>query len=139
EGDIPYWRQVMIDVRPMIADLKRVLYVDFEVDPRLGIERARAGDARILCIGAVDSEGREFWLSGEESAIITDFLELANRYEVISGWNLERFDLPVLFERARRCKIAIDELRLPYIDALFRYRQMAGKGIESYSLDTTAE
>jgi DNA polymerase I len=140
EADIPPWRRIMCDLKLEPSPLFKRLYIDIETDPRAGVEEARAGNSRILCIGCVDESGREKWIShDDEREMLLEFLQYTLNYEVIEGWNLERFDIPVLSARCEANGMNLDEFVLPWIDSMELYRRVAGKGIDSYSLEASAQ
>ncbi len=80
--------------RPML----RILSFDIENSMR---------DGHILCIGAAyreDGEIKTRILTGNERDIIERFLKLVNELDpdIISGYNIDGYDLPVLLERAAK-------------------------------------
>jgi len=140
-ADVPYWRRVMIDLNLQPASIDKELWFDIEVDPRYGAvtEREKA-TGRILSIAAVDSEGREeFFCSDDELEILLEFLKFSQDYQILSGWNVERFDVPYIIRRANKLGLPLEEFHLPYVDGLQMYKQMNPKGVESYSLKSVAK
>lgn len=76
----------------------RVLSFDIENSMR---------DGRILCIGVAYRDGEKIEtriLTGQEEDIIKEFLALVEDLDpdVISGYNIDGYDLPVLIERAAK-------------------------------------
>ena len=72
-------------------------------------------DQRILCIGIAYRDGdalKTRILKGEEKQIIEQFVKVVEELDpdIVSGYNIDGYDLPVLVERGKAHKI--DELRL---------------------------
>ncbi len=95
------------------ADLRR-LQVDIETrtTPGFDFPNAEREDDRILAIALADSSGWAEVLSGaemDEKTLLERFAAevRARDPDVIEGHNLFKFDLPYLFERARRHRVKL--------------------------------
>ena len=103
EADVPYIRQCMMDQDWKIGTVPKA-YVDIEVDDSKGIPRAEKDP--IICIGIIFDDGREEYLTGNESDMLIRFLELMQNVGMIityNGgtdiWETRSFDLPYLSKR----------------------------------------
>ena len=101
EADLTSYQRLMVDLGIKVASEYRTLYFDIETDDRgKGIV---IGARRIVSIAAVDDEGNEFYWSEEsEAEIIRKFFRKIVHYDLIAGWNSERFDIPYIKERAKK-------------------------------------
>lgn len=97
----------------VFADVVR-MQIDIECTTTPGFEfcnAEREGD-RIIAIGMADSTGWECVLSGkdmDEKTMLSRFVELVSERDpdVIEGHNIFNFDLPYIFERAKRNRVKL--------------------------------
>lgn len=141
EADIPYAKKrVLIDLGSGYDIPEKVLFYDIEVDSRVGFPRPERPTQRILTIAAMSYSGKEYFFSYEdERRTVREFLEVARRYEVLSGWNVSGFDWPYIVARAERLGMRIDSFLYPHIDLYFVYREVFKRKQESYALSAVAK
>jgi len=141
EADIPYARRVMIDMDITVEQPKHTLFFDIEVDSTTGFPQPEQANARILTIACVDEEGNGYTY-GDDSEVETihQFLKLTERFEVVSGYNSDLFDMPYLMNRCRKLGIYFDWFAFVHIDLLPIYKLMSiRKRPSDYKLDTVCE
>ena len=145
ECDILYWRRLCID-RSIEFDycIDNVLYVDIEVDDSQGFPK-EYGKYKILCIGAYDTKGRQYYFDiydYSEEEMLIEFVELMKRncYTIVSGWNVE-FDYKHILERLREFRLW-EHFRYfslcQTFDLFTKYREVV-KGLSSYSLEEVSK
>jgi len=108
-ADLPYVRKYSIDTGITYDPDPRVLFYDVEASAERGMPDPKDPQGRILSIAAVDRDGREFFIcERDEAQIYEQFMELAERYDFLVGYNSGRrptregWDLPYLAARAKR-------------------------------------
>jgi len=141
EADIPYaTKRVLIDLGEGFDIPEHVLWYDIEVDSRYEFPRPENPHQRILTIAAMDYSGKEYFFSYEdERKTILEFLQVARRYEILSGWNTTSFDWPYILARAERLGISIDSFLYPHIDLYMVYKEFFKRKQESYALSSVAK
>lgn len=103
EGDLTMWQRWLTDTDIELETEQSVLYFDIETDDlKPGII---PGNEQITCIGAIGSDGKQFQFFGtdpsDERRILLDFKRVLNRYDILTGWNSETFDLVAVAERCQ--------------------------------------
>lgn len=136
EGDIPYRRRVMMDLDLTMAEHKRKLYIDIEVDARAGFPNPDEAKEQILCIGAVDYQGHIFFFCGDDERkdVIEPALDLMRKYTMVEGWNVSLFDLRYLGNRCKNLGIPFDIFLYPHMDVLDCYKVVFKRRVKSYRL-----
>ena len=106
EADLNPYQRLFVDLKLKVAEQYRILYFDIETDDRgKGIE---IGARRIVSIAAVDAEDNVYYWTGEDEAeILRNFFAKVVHYDLISGWNSEKFDIPYIKERAKKHKAKV--------------------------------
>ncbi|MFA7205662.1 MAG: 3'-5' exonuclease, partial [Saccharofermentanales bacterium] len=102
EADLSPYQRMHVDLKLTVATKYKTLFFDIETDDRgKGIV---IGARRIVSIGAVDDEGKEFYWTGEEDEILRCFFRKLEHYDLLTGWNSEKFDIPYVKARAKLLK-----------------------------------
>ena len=102
EADLSPYQRMLVDLKLTVATKYKTLFFDIETDDRgKGIV---IGARRIVSIGAVDDEGKEFYWTGEEDEILRCFFRKLEHYDLLTGWNSEKFDIPYVKARAKLLK-----------------------------------
>ena len=104
EGDLTMWQRWLTDTDVELETDQRILYFDIETDDlKPGII---PGNEQITCIGAIGSDGRRYQFFGtdekDERRILLDFKKVLNKYDILTGWNSETFDLVAI---TKRCEL----------------------------------
>lgn len=102
EGDLKLWQRYLIDEDIELELDQKILYFDIETDDlKPGIT---PGEEQITSIAAIGSDGKEyqFFSIDDEKSILKKFARLSEKYDLLTGWNSEGFDLVAL---AKRCKM----------------------------------
>jgi len=193
ESDIPYTQRWVIDTEPSFGDQPSILFIDIEVWDKNGFPKPEDAKYPILCISAYSDHLKKFWtlvFNGREGTeertrgkypwlirfykreedLILGLVSLVRFVdpEVISGWNVCRFDFEYLMNRSKNLNVNISSLsplgkikstfirpgllnkrekyRSPadiagriIFDALTAYKRIQRKGIDSYSLDSVSQ
>jgi DNA polymerase elongation subunit (family B) len=140
EFDLTKSKRYMIDNNIEIEDDMRVLYFDIETDDsKGGIE---IGRDRIISFAACDDK-KTYFKTGEEKKILQAFVNLIKRYDVITGWNSEGFDLPYIQMRCEKYGIKYNWRSIIHVDLMQRcfklYAfQMALIGLKNFHLNEVA-
>lgn len=97
EADLPMWMRYLIDEDIELDVDQKILYFDIETNG-LDLEH----DA-INTIGAIGSDGKryQFFDPDNEKKILKQFVNVMEKYDIITGWNSETFDLVAI---TNRCK-----------------------------------
>ena len=104
EADLTSYQRLIIDLKIKVASEYRTIYFDIETDDR-GKKGIIIGGSRIVSIAAVDDEGNQFyWSEEDEGALLNKFFEKITHYDLITGWNSEKFDIPYIKARAEKLK-----------------------------------
>lgn len=127
----------------------RRCYIDIETDPRIDIEQAIAGNARILMIAVCDDEGKKYQYilaadsDDAERAMLHRFFRLLDFYDWVIGWNSDGFDQLVIEARAKVLDLRPDR-RLIWLDFMLAFKRMnlqvgSAEDKISFSLNSVAE
>ena len=55
----------------------------------------KIGAYPILTIAAMDTNGNTFYFnSKDEKKVLKDFFDVLKRYDIVTGWNSKKFDIP---------------------------------------------
>jgi DNA polymerase elongation subunit (family B) len=96
ESDLHSAKRFMVDNDIEVDDKYDILYFDIETDDTN--RKIQIGATRILSFGAVDNKGNEFYFDDEnEEELLKKAIDLFYKYDVITGWNIDEFDLPYIF------------------------------------------
>jgi DNA polymerase elongation subunit (family B) len=128
ESDIVYADRWMMDkkIQPPMLKPEYLLSFDVEVDARSGFPRAQYPEQRIIGIGLVDGRGKEqFICNSDEVQMYYDFINIAKKYPILTGWNIEKFDVPYLKARAEKIGVKFDVGLSSFVDGMVLY-QLAG-------------
>lgn len=127
-----------------ISDEYDILYYDIETDDRKG--GVEIGRDRILSICGIDNKGNKFEITDEnETAMLERFMELLEKYDIIVGWNSEKFDFPYIKKRVStngifgsfKTIISIDLMKV-FMGSFAVSHTFGKKYIESFALDYIA-
>jgi DNA polymerase, archaea type len=124
-----------------ISTKYRILYLDIETRDDTG--DIEIGRDRILSICCVDNTGKEFiFCDDDEQVILNNYVNLLNEYDILVGWNANKFDFPYIKERLKKYNIYYTSKNHIYIDLMqvfmdsFAVKTRIGKKyLTSYSLD----
>lgn len=159
EADLNTVRRYMVDHDVNVSAEYNVLYFDIETDDTTRI--IRIGETRILSFAACDREGNTYFFDDEdEEELLKNIFKTFNKYDVITGWNINGFDLPYIrgyteFKkhddgeeeriwhpgRMEIYEMKFDWYRMPSIDMMKRAEKMfkEGASLKSYSLDNVSK
>lgn len=142
EFDLPKWKRYMIDNNIQIEDDYSILYFDIETDDSTG--EIAVGRDRIISWAAKDSKGKEFYAQGPEAEILAKFVKLIEKYDIITGWNSEQFDLPYIIARTEHHGITYNWKSIIHIDMLQRCFKIYSYeapiiGLRSFSLNEVSK
>lgn len=145
EADLSLWKRFMTDNAIQVAGELDILYFDIETDDsHNGIE---IGRDTILSWAAVNTKGETFYslndgTPGGEGAILREFLNVANKHDLLCGWNSGGFDLPYIEARLQVCGIDAGDFfkRKLHIDMMQRCARvysydMFNIGLKGFSLN----
>lgn len=139
EADIPYARRVMIDLDQTVEPPDEILAFDIEVVAEDGFPDPEKADKMILSIAAVGSDGEDYtFCNDDEKETIRGFIDVAEEYKSIIGWNSFKFDYPYLRNRTDRLDMDYDWFNVTHVDALPTYRWILLQYQQNFRLDTVA-
>lgn len=141
EFDLTKTKRYIIDNNVEIETELSKLYFDIETDDT--IVGLMVGRDRILSWAAIDDQGKVFYESGDEKTILEKFVKLIQKYDIISGWNSDQFDLPYIQIRCEKHNIKYKWRSLLHVDMMQRcfkiYSYEANIiGLKNFSLDEVA-
>lgn len=148
EGDVLPQRRWMIDNDVQIARPRRV-YLDIETDSRVPFSRMT--EARILCWSLVDDEGNAVSASltvdtdAAERELLRALWVALEPFDQIIGWNLDRFDKPMILARTEARGLRVESRRWLWLDHLVLFKRMnmsaaeSGDEKQSLSLEAVAQ
>jgi len=145
EADLTSSQRCVLDNNLQVAQKYKILYFDIETDDRG--EKIVIGERRIVSIAAVNQDGREYYYSYEkEKDILKKWYDLVAKYDIITGWNSENFDIPYIRERAKLnrvwSKYGKGEI---HVDMMNKLKEIHKRNIElikkvrSFSLNAVAK
>lgn len=144
EDDLSLARRFWLDSELKVATEYKIAFFDIETDDTIG--EISIGRDKILSFAVKDMEGNEFFYSLKdfdmsEKKLLEKFMEVINKYDLISGWNSWKFDLPYI--KARMFLYGItwwEERRLSHIDLQQRmiHSYRFDSKIRSFSLEYIA-
>lgn len=148
EADVTPTRRWMLDHDVQIAKPRRV-FLDIETDSRVPFSRMR--EARILCWALVDEQGEAVSMTlesdtdeAERDLLRALWVEL-EPFDQVIGWNLDRFDKPMIISRSEQRGIKFNDRRYLWLDHLVLFRRMnigsaeSGDEKQSMALDAVAK
>jgi DNA polymerase I len=143
EADVHFNQRVAVDCdvtfeRP---DRDDVLYFDIEVDDRGGFEHPEDAGSRVVAIAGVGGDGRELYFDDDdERELLRGFLEAADDYVALAGWNSVDYDFRYLEERCAGLGMSVEWRRWVRHDVMPLYDMLATPTkTVSTKLDDTAE
>ena len=142
ERDIRFYKRWFYDKRHKLPTNCSKAYFDLEVDSRNGFPEPSIAKERILSIAVVDDNGKEFFFSDmDEKKIIKDFMECANSYSILGGWNIEHFDKEYLKNRMKMLEIKRNDFfeLHQFIDLMRLYKFATFNAKPSYSLENVSQ
>jgi len=142
EADLTRTKRYLIDNDCELSDELKVLYYDIETDDSgQGIE---VGRDRIVSWAACDSEGNTYFeCLDDEKELLIRFLKVLDDYDVFTGWNSEKFDLPYIEKRMEKHKLEYEWRTKLHLDMMkrcikvFSY-EMDKIGLTGFSLNEFA-
>lgn len=143
EADITPHYRYFIENKLQMATKFKILFFDIETDDRNdGIE---VGRDRIISWAGVDQQEKVYYYSGDEKRLLEHFHKTISDYDLISGWNSDRFDSPYLRKRAQLHGVKFFNFyHTQQVDLLQRFQELYHKdqavaqGIRSYKLENVA-
>ena len=126
ESDIPFVKRWMIDNYITHGDIKTKAYLDIECDSRAGFPDPEKASARIISISVVLNDGTEYFISDtDEKAMLQEFWDIMkNKAEMVTGWNLRRFDWPYLINRSKQILGGVPFVGVQELDAMFNFQKI---------------
>lgn len=143
EADVDFSTRVMVDEDWGVAlpEPEDILYFDIEVDDRGAFGEPDEAPDRILSVAAVGGDGEEYYYDGDdERGSVQSFLEMADQYAVLVGWNSLGYDFKYLDNRCMRLGMDVNWGRWVRLDLMPLYDMLA-RPTETLSLklEDTAE
>lgn len=143
ESDVPFVDRVMLDCNIKQCPIKDRAYLDIEVEALHGFPDETKAEHQIISASVVGNDGKEyFFCHDNELMILGDIQRLfKQKYHMVTGWNLKKFDWTYLRNRARKLNARFSTFGIQEIDAMMNYRKIAilGYGGEGYSLEAVAK
>lgn len=144
EADVNSSQRCLIDHQLKLEENYRVLYFDIETDDRgKGI---MIGRDRILSIACMNQEGKVYYYTGEdERKLLKKFLDRIEDYDLITGWNSEKFDVPYIRERLRYHDIWYNWRQILHVDMMQKMMEVHRKNadlireVRGFSLDAISK
>lgn len=147
ELDLQSHQLYLIENELEFEDNYKILYFDIETkDTFGGIE---IGRDRILSVCCVDNKGKEFiFCEDNEERMLRDFKELLLSYDLIIGYNSQKFDVPYLQSRFKLHNIYFDFRDINHVDLMIKImgnyiiKNIISKstiGARSYALNNIAK
>jgi len=125
EADVSLVKRVAIDYDIYQCPVSRVAYLDIEVQAEEEFPVPYRATQRLLSIAVVGSDGREEFISErDEAEMYRQLTEVLRRYQVVTGWNWERFDKRYLLMRAKNLRVPFSFFPLQDIDSLWIYQRV---------------
>jgi len=124
EDDISYKDRWMVDnaVQPPTFKAKNLLSFDIEVDARKEFPKWENPYQRIISIGCVDGHNKRIFLcDDDERKMLNDFCKLSRRYHIVTGWNIDDFDIPYMNARAKLLGVTMNYGLCSFIDGMSLY------------------
>jgi len=138
ESDVSSVQRLLVDQKLEIAKDYRVLYFDIETDDRgRGIV---VGRDEILSIACVDKDEVVKYFTHKfdpadtkkagERRMLTKFIEYIDDYDLLAGWNSEKFDIPYIQERLKYHDIYYDSRQILKLDMMQKTMEVHKRNIE---------
>lgn len=132
EDDVMFLHRYIIDNKVVYNKNQRILYFDIETNFSLDIINA---DKEIISIACYDNFSNKYYLFGYHKNLKEDVIKLSShsvykfndekkmlmkfcnflqdfKFDIITGWNVHRFDLPYVISRMRRLNLNINNLSI---------------------------
>ncbi len=131
EMDFSLVKRYSHDLDLKIASEYDILYFDIETDDTVPV--IEIGSSEILTFAGIDNKGNEFKVSGKEIGeieLLRRLVKLANKYDVLTGWNIDGFDIPYIKARIdkylKQDQIIeqLDDKKIICVDLLPRIRKV---------------
>jgi DNA polymerase elongation subunit (family B) len=98
EADLSLTKRWLLDNDVTFEEDLKIAFFDIETDDTIG--NIEIGRDKILSWAIVDTNGKTYYDSKEdEKELLKSFLNTADKYDVIVGWNSAQFDLPYIKAR----------------------------------------
>jgi DNA polymerase, archaea type len=124
------------EIEPMHLSDLRVACVDIEVDSRAGFPDVEDPKQRVYTICLSTPTHEKILISDDnERKMFEDFRDIQDEFDVIGGWNSEKFDFPYLRARAKYFGINIIKPHVSYLDAMKLYAASPFSGGKSKGLE----
>lgn len=143
EGDLEPIERYKYDNEFEISTKQDILYFDIETDDRQ--KKIVIGRDYILSWVAWDNKGNRFshvvsemTMEDERQLLITLF-ELFKQYDIVAGWNIIKFDIPYLRERAERYDIKMPRVGIYDLFKRMKHIYRFDSTIKSFSLENVAQ
>lgn len=147
EADVSPVRRFMTDTGVKVLR-PRACYLDIETDSRVPFSR-QLKDARVLAWVVIAEDGSrtdagllEADTDADERAMLLRLWSVLAPYDQVRGWNLDRFDRPMVEERSKLHRIAVEPRQWLWLDHLELYRRFnahaAKSGAEKQSMALAA-
>ena len=129
EADLSSHLRCLIDNNLEIEDTYKYLSFDIETDDRnRGIV---IGRDQIISFAAVNQDNKIFYYSSkDEKKLLKKFLDLIEDYDILIGWNSEKFDIPYLRERIMYHDIWYNWKQIIQVDLMKKLMEMHRKNTE---------
>ncbi len=139
EADLSLVRRYWIDSNLQVAEPEdfNLLFVDIEVDDT--ISGLRIGQDQIISFAAISNKGKEYFEATlDEEYLLNKLVRLLSKYDIIIGWNSQKYDIPFIEMRCEKFNI-----KFPYICHIDMMQRMIhayrfDTNIKSFSLDNIA-
>jgi len=141
EFDLNKTKRYIIDNNIEIENDLSILYFDIETDDTIG--NIEVGRDRIISWAATDGN-KTYYQTGDEATILKKFVSLIKKYDIISGWNSEFFDLPYIQMRCEKHNIKYQWKTILHVDLYQRCFKIFGYeaniiGLKNFSLNEIAK
>jgi DNA polymerase elongation subunit (family B) len=145
DGDVSPMRRVMVE-RDIRIEAPRTCYLDIETDSRVPFSKKE--EMRVLCWTVIAADGTAFAgvlpedTDEAERVLLGDLFDLLARFDRVVSWNGDRFDFPVIKERAARRGVDVTWRRWLWLDHLVLFRRLnsadSGEEKQSFALGAIA-
>jgi DNA polymerase elongation subunit (family B) len=145
EADLSAGDNYILDNNFEIEKEYNILYFDIETKDDIG--GVEIGRDRILSICCIDNKGKEYILcDDDEKKILSSFCDILQKYDIIIGWNSDKFDFPYIKARLHINKLFFSFKNIVHLDLMkifmnsFAVKTRIGRTfLPSYSLDNVAK
>lgn len=175
EADVLYVNRYLIDKFPEEIQKSKLRIFFLDIETEMGWKQIEDGDAKITSISFYDNYKEKTYtfswgenpyknfnsrviISSNEQEMMDEFLVYLNKNQpdVITGWNIDAFDIPYIIKRFQKFEkqkelspikiVSFDKFRgiwsiagVAVLDYLWLYKKYVPNKKESYSLDYIAK